>query len=539
MRPSATSCERCGSSLPPGARFCANCGAPIGSADATRVSQPKQVIDGRYLVLQELGQGAFGITYLVRDMTADATRVLKLRERADPGIAERITAEARVVGAIRHPNLAAVLGSGLTPAGVPYLVLEHVPGPNLHQILQDGPLAMTDALAVARGIGGALQALHARSVVHRDVKPGNIVVPEEDGAFQFRRAALIDFGVFGELTRRRSGAGVTAAGQIFGTPVYMAPEQLAGEAQSAATDVFGLGLVLFEMLTGEQPFGGKNTSERVFRRLISEVELPESVALAPALRGLIQGMLRRNPLERTGLPQVLAAIRSQAEDTAQSGAGGASPPVAGPRGAGGADTPVSAPSPRAVGRAEPSRLGLVVGVLGLAAVLLTILTFSLGNDQAWFAGLGRLLSIMSGFAIAGCGIGLGLLVRQLAATRRPALQIEAGQVLFGAQSRAALTATLAVQVDQLVGRCRAMGEAYWGQTVALMLKEYEEAREAKDRREALMNVATLLEKVTGRLSPWYVRYEKLLAVTATIVGILGGGWKIISEVIHLAQSGPR
>jgi hypothetical protein len=112
-------------------------------------------------------------------------------------------------------------------------------------------------------------------------------------------------------------------------------------------------------------------------------------------------------------------------------------------------------------------------------------------------------------------------------------------VLFGAQSRAALTATLAVQVDQLVVRCRAMGEAYWGQTVALMLKEYEEAREAKDRREALMNVATLLEKVTGRLSPWYVRYEKLLAVTATIVGILGGGWKIVSEVIHLAQSGPR
>jgi hypothetical protein len=112
-------------------------------------------------------------------------------------------------------------------------------------------------------------------------------------------------------------------------------------------------------------------------------------------------------------------------------------------------------------------------------------------------------------------------------------------VLFGAQSRASLTATLAVQVDQLVDRCRAMGEAYWGQTVALMLKEYEEAREAKDRREALMNVATLLEKVTSRLSPWYVRHEKLLAAISTVVGILGGGWKIVAEVIHLTQAAPR
>jgi len=529
MRPSGTSCEKCGSALPPAARFCASCGAPIGSTDASRVSQPKQVIDGRYLVLQELGRGAFGVTYLVRDMTADATRVLKLSARSDPVIAERIATEARIVGAIRHPNLAGVLGTSRTPEGVPYLVLEHVPGPSLDQILKDGPVERGDALAVAHGIAGALQALHAAGVVHRDLKPGNIVVPEEAGAFQFRRAALVDFGVFGELIRRRSGANTTVAGEIYGTPVYMAPEQLAGDEQSAATDVFGLGLVLFEMLTGGQPFGGQNTSERVFRRLIGEVELPDSTVLTPELQDLLRGMLRRNPAERIGLPRVLEVLRSEA--AASRPTGEASPPPQVP-----IPTPTAASATRMAPRhSGPRGLGLTFALIGLAVIVLVILTLQRHGQGSQ----ARLLGIIAGIAIATCGIGLAVVVRHLAATRRPALQVEAGQVLFGAQSRAALTATLAVQVDQLVERCRAMGEAYWGQTVALMLKEYEEAREAKDRREALMNVATLLEKVTGRLSPWYVRYEKLLAAATSGVGILGGGWKIVSEVIHLSQAGPR
>jgi serine/threonine-protein kinase len=516
------------------------------------VSQPRQVIDSRYLVLQELGHGAFGVTYLVRDMTADVTRVLKLSGRADPATAERIAAEARVVGAIRHPNLAGVVGSSLTPEGIPYLVLEHVPGPNLDQILKDGALSREDALAVARGIADALEALHVRQVVHRDVKPGNIVVPEEEGAFHFKRAALIDFGVFGQLTRRHSGSNTTAVGQIFGTPVYMAPEQLSGGAQSAATDVFGLGLVLFEMLTGRQPFGGGNTTERVFRRLVSEVELPEDASLTPGLREMLRSMLRRDPMERWTMLQVLAALRRESDAGRSTGAAISPPaieppadlapgtPPSRPGPSVPATQPASAPAtalPRASAPAAPSRLGLAVGIIGLAAILLTVLTTSLGQAQGGVAGLTRLLGMMTGLAIASSGVGLALLVRHIAATRRPALQVEAGQVLFGAQSRASLTATLAVQVDQLVERCRAMGEAYWGQTVALMLKEYEEAREGKDRRDALMNVAALLEKVTTRLSPWYVRYEKLLAVVSTAVGIVGGGWKVVSEVLTLTRAG--
>jgi hypothetical protein len=169
----------------------------------------------------------------------------------------------------------------------------------------------------------------------------------------------------------------------------------------------------------------------------------------------------------------------------------------------------------------------------VAATLLLLVAST--RSYAAAAGSRSFSGLLAGIAIVTGGVGLALLVRQIAATRRPALQVQAGQVLFGAQSRASLTVTLALQVDQLVERCREMGEAYWGQTVALMLKEYEEAKEGKDRREALMNVATLLEKVTARLSPWYVRYEKLLAVLSTSVGILGGGWKIVSEVVAMTK----
>ena len=535
MRPSGTTCRQCGADLTPGARFCAGCGNAVGNTDASRVSQPKQLIDGRYLVLQEFGRSAFGTTYLVRDTTADVTRVLKLAAHADPATAQRVAAEARIVGAIRHPNLASVIGSSLTPQGVPYLVLEHVPGPNLSQLLEDGALPRADALAVALGVADALQALHARQVVHRDVKPENIVVPEEGGAFQFRRASLVDFGVFGELNRRQSGSHTTQAGQIFGTPVYMSPEQLSGSAQSAATDVFGLGLVLFEMLTGKRPYGGGNTTEQVFRRLMSEVEIGETAPLSPSLTELLRGMLRRNPTERVSMLQVLSTLRREAgggRPTGESGPQTGPAPVAGEKPA-----PPPGPASRPSASASPSRLGPAVAIIVLAAVVLTVVTISLNQNQSAPPGLTRLLGILLGAAIAGGGVGLALLIRHLAANRRPALQVEAGQVLFGAQSRASLTATLAVQVDHLVERCRAMGEAYWGQTVALMLKEYEEAKEGKDRREALMNVATLLEKVTTRLSPWYVRYEKLLAVASTSVGVLGGGWKIVSEVLTLTRAG--
>lgn len=539
MRPSGTSCKKCNASLPPGARFCAGCGTAVGSADPSRTSQPKEIIDGRYLVLQTLSQSGTGTTYLVRDMKGDATRVLKLATATDDASAARVAREAGTVGVVRHANLAGVIGSSRIPAGNPYLVLEYVPGPDLGRILADGPLSRGDALSVALGLADALQALHARQLLHRDVKPGNIVIPEEAGAFQFKRAALVDFGAFGELTRRRSGEQHTQTGQIVGTPVYMSPEQLSGNSQSAATDVYGLGLVLYEMLIGRRPYAGEAGSimEIMFRRLASEIEFPSDVSLTEPLKELLRGMLRRNPQERVTMLQVLSVLRREAGvarpslDPVSPGSAVPAPPAGelSPRPAvAGPERPIAArPSAARTG------LGAAIGFIAVAT-LLVIVSSTRGYPST--AGSPSLSGLLAGIAMVTGGVGLALLVRQVAAARRPALQVQAGQVLFGAQSRASLTVTLALQVDQLVERCREMGEAYWGQTVALMLKEYEEAKEGKDRREALMNVATLLEKVTARLSPWFVRYEKLLAVVSTSVGILGGGWKIVSEVISLTKS---
>src|SRR5262245_3395700 len=141
MRPSGTICAKCGETLSPGARFCPSCGTPLGNTDGSRTSQPKQIIDSRYLVLQEFSRGAFGVTYLVRDMSVNMTRVLKLGPKSDAAAASRFVREANSVGVIRHPNLASVVGSSTSREGAPYLVMEHVPGPNLSQILEDGPLS--------------------------------------------------------------------------------------------------------------------------------------------------------------------------------------------------------------------------------------------------------------------------------------------------------------------------------------------------------------------------------------------------------------
>lgn len=510
----------------------------MGTTDGSRVSQPKEIIDSRYLILQVLGQRDSGTTYLVRDMKADVTRVLKLATSKDPATLTRVANEVRIVGAIRHPNLAGVIHSSTLAAGNPYLVLEYVPGPNLAQILEDGPIEKAEALSVALGLADALQALHARQLLHRDVKPGNIVIPEEAGAFQFKRAALVDFGAFGELTRRRSGEHQTQAGEIFGTPVYMSPEQLSGNSQTAATDVYGLGLVLYEMLTGRKPSGAesKSITELVLSRLGAEITLADDLPLTPGLRDLLRGMLRRNPHERPAMLQVLSVLRREAGvarptlEPVNPGPQVDPAPFPGPAPMPLPPPPLPAPRPASAPR---SRMGLALGLLAVAAVLLI---FSSTHQSGASSGPRSLAGLLTGLAIAAGGIGLGVLVRHIATTRRPGLQVHAGQVLFGAQSRASLTVTLALQVDQLVERCRQMGEAYWGQTVALMLKEYEEAKDGKDRREALMNVATLLEKVTARLSPWYVRYEKLLTVLSTSVGILGGGWKIVSEILNLSKT---
>ncbi|MBI5546689.1 MAG: protein kinase [Deltaproteobacteria bacterium] len=216
-------------------------GASTGRLDTSG----RKGVPERYVVEKELGRGAMGVVYRALDSQLGRTVAIKVLERsagADPRIREYFLREARAVAQLIHPNVVTLFDAGLE-GSAPYLVMELVEGDDLRTRLQQGPLPMKDAVVLAAGVASALDAAHNRKIIHRDVKPENILVAP-DGA-----AKLMDFGVahvVAETGDRRA--------TIIGTPVYMAPEQIRGEPIGGFTDTYALGVVLFECLTGVPPF---------------------------------------------------------------------------------------------------------------------------------------------------------------------------------------------------------------------------------------------------------------------------------------------
>ena len=183
-------------------------------------------------------------------MTADsdsevAVKLLRPDLAADPGVRGRFEHEARAAARLSHPAIVTVFDSG-EHDGVPYLVMERLPGSSLADELAVGPVDPDRVGAIALRVAGALATAHAAGIVHRDVKPGNLLLTEEGDV------KLADFGIAtsAEISDR------TATGMVVGTPAYLAPERLAGGPATTSTDVYSLGVVLYEALTGSKPFAG-------------------------------------------------------------------------------------------------------------------------------------------------------------------------------------------------------------------------------------------------------------------------------------------
>jgi eukaryotic-like serine/threonine-protein kinase len=204
----------------------------------------------RYELGERLGSGGMGEVYAAHDVRLDRPVALKLL-RSDlagtPAMRARIEAEARLAARIHHPNVVAVLDAGVTDDGHPFLVMERLPGGTLRDELAGGPLSEEDVRTLGRQMLGGLTAAHALHVVHRDVKPGN-VLQGQDGRWK-----LADFGIAKWLLADET---VTATGEVLGSPAYLAPERLAGREASSASDVYAAGVVLYEALSGRRPFDG-------------------------------------------------------------------------------------------------------------------------------------------------------------------------------------------------------------------------------------------------------------------------------------------
>ncbi len=253
---------------------------------------------GRYRVEAEIGRGAMGVVYRARDPQIDrlvAIKTISLTGQ-DPeeeqAYRERFVQEARAAGRLSHPGIVAIFDAGEdAESQEPYLVMEYVTGDPLSRILSvgDRKVPLFDALRFTHEIAEALDYAHSQGVIHRDIKPANILITE-DG-----HAKIADFGV-----ARLNHAMTTHSGQIFGSPAYMAPEQLSGGAADARSDLFSLGVVLYSMITGFRPFQG-NSAETVCFKVMNFEPVPVTSFqhdVPPELDAIIARAIAKNPDDR-------------------------------------------------------------------------------------------------------------------------------------------------------------------------------------------------------------------------------------------------
>jgi serine/threonine-protein kinase len=251
------------------------------------------VLSGRYRLEAKLGSGGMSTVYLARDETLDRPIAVKVMHREmseQPEQLERFRQEARAVAKLSHPNVVSVIDAG-EDGGHPYIVFEYVRGETLKQrIARVGALDTQEAIAYAIEIARGLSVAHARHMVHRDIKPQNVLIDDEG------RAKLTDFGI----SRQLEQDGMTATGRVLGTTDYVAPEQAMGRAVDPRSDIYSLGVVLYEMLVGQVPFQA-DSQVGVAMKHVNE-ELPDvqrrrpEVSAATAL--VVERATAKDPGER-------------------------------------------------------------------------------------------------------------------------------------------------------------------------------------------------------------------------------------------------
>ncbi|MBX7101633.1 MAG: serine/threonine protein kinase, partial [Myxococcaceae bacterium] len=254
-----------------------------------------EVLDGRWHVEARIAEGGMGAVYRAREPALDrqvAIKFLMPGRVSHRAAVERFLAEARQTAALRHPNIVAIHAVG-ERHGTPFMVMEFLDGEPLDRRIARGPLPPSEVLSIVRQVVSALELLRSKGLVHRDIKPGNIVVDARG------HATLLDFG----LSRKqvRDEGGLTAAGVVVGTPGYLAPERALGTAEiDHRSDLFSIGLVTFELLTGRRAITAEHPAALLGKQLTAPVldpravrpELPEALeaffaracAQAPAAR---------------------------------------------------------------------------------------------------------------------------------------------------------------------------------------------------------------------------------------------------------------
>ncbi|HEV2851947.1 MAG TPA: tetratricopeptide repeat protein [Thermoanaerobaculia bacterium] len=274
---------------------------------------PGRVLASRYRIVSFLGRGAVGEVYEAEDQELGdriAIKILRPEIAGDERVLQRFKREIQLARRVTHPNVCRVFDLVRPPEedGGAFLTMELLLGETLEQRLdREGRMSTAEALPVIGHIAAALSAAHANGVVHRDLKSGNVfLVPTPSGT----RAVVTDFGLAWSSIHEDSSATLTATGELVGSPAYMAPEQVRGEEATPATDIYALGVVMFEMITGELPFVGKSAFYTALKRLQEPAPSPRVHLsdLDPAWETTILRCLERDPADR--FPTVRHVVRS-------------------------------------------------------------------------------------------------------------------------------------------------------------------------------------------------------------------------------------
>ena len=344
-------CPRCGAPSRGDARFCGACGAATsGTEPATSPSlgaAPVLIgreIAGRYRVLAKLGEGGMGAVFRAEQISLKRTVAIKLLRpdvSADPMLLRRFNAEAEVVAKLSHPSTVNIYDFGQDTDGTLFIAMELIEGRSLRAVIQrEAPLAPGRALAIATQVAASLADAHAHGIVHRDLKPDNVMLADRGRDRDVVR--VLDFGI-AKLRddTRATQAAMTQQGDMIGTPQYMAPEQIRGEPIDGRTDIYALGCLLYEMVTGRLPHDAATVLAMLSKHLI-EAPVPPTqrrpdLGLPPAIDALILGAMAKDPRVR---PPTMDAFGEQIAALLA----GLSPD---PRGAPRAGMPAGRPAPHA------------------------------------------------------------------------------------------------------------------------------------------------------------------------------------------------
>src|SRR5437588_7083725 len=274
------------------------------------------VIDGRYRVMSRLGAGGMADVFLAEDQQLGRKVALKLLHRRfaeDPDFVERFRREAQAAAGLQHPNVVSVFDRGAYD-GTYYIAMEYLPGRSLKQLIrQEAPLDPLRAIDIAIQILKAARFAHRHGVIHRDLKPHNVIVDDAG------HVKVTDFGI-----ARAGASDMTETGSIMGTAQYLSPEQAQGHAVSASSDLYSIGVVLYELLTGRVPFDAESAVTIALKH-VSEAPLEPTrvnARIPPELEQIVMWVLNKNPADRPQTADEFIAALEQAKAAIEMGSRG-------------------------------------------------------------------------------------------------------------------------------------------------------------------------------------------------------------------------